>query len=88
MSSHKISKENNQYSFSTRQEEILRLIAQCRSNQEISEILNISLPTVKTHICAIYRKIDSNYKNYGAQTLRLKTAIFGLKYFKNENILD
>ena len=85
MSSHKTLVKNKQKIFSARQEEILELITKCHSNQEIADSLEIALSTVKTHVCSIYRKIDPNYKNYGAQTLRLKTALFGIEYFKQKS---
>lgn len=37
---------------------VLRLICQNKSNQEIGEILGIKLPTVKTHVSNIFRKLE------------------------------
>lgn len=42
---------------SHREEEILRLITQGHTNQEIAETLFIALNTVKTHIRSLYHKI-------------------------------
>ncbi len=41
-----------------RELEVLRMIAEGRSNQEISERLVITLGTVKAHISHIYTKLD------------------------------
>lgn len=45
---------------SEREKEILVLIAEGQSNQEISGTLFISVPTVKTHISNLYQKLDVN----------------------------
>ncbi len=45
---------------SEREKEILALIADGHSNQEISRTLFISVPTVKTHISNLYQKLDVN----------------------------
>ncbi len=45
---------------SEREKEILALIADGHSNQEISSTLFISVPTVKTHISNLYQKLDVN----------------------------
>jgi DNA-binding NarL/FixJ family response regulator len=44
----------------TRQVEILRLLAAGKSNRDISTALGISLKTVETHRAAIMRKLDIN----------------------------
>ncbi len=43
---------------SEREQEVLHLVAEGLSNQEIAERLVISLPTVKTHIGNIFNKLD------------------------------
>lgn len=62
-----ISEETNVYPYvselridtlSVRELEVLHLIAQGRSNQEISEILHIALPTVKGHNRIIFDKMQ------------------------------
>jgi NarL family two-component system response regulator LiaR len=40
-----------------REQEVLKLIAQGKTNQEIAEELSISLPTVRTHISNIFNKL-------------------------------
>ncbi len=49
------------YNISPREKEIFQLMLKGKSNKEIEDILFISLPTVKTHIYKIYRKM--NVKN-------------------------
>src|SRR5262249_2628748 len=44
----------------TRQVEILRLLAAGKSNRDIATALGISLKTVETHRAAIMRKLDIN----------------------------
>ncbi len=43
---------------------VLRLLCHHKSNAEIGEILGIKLPTVKTYVSAVLRKLD--VKNRGA----------------------
>jgi transcriptional regulator EpsA len=47
-----------------RQEEILRLIKNGKTNSEIAEVLNCSPWTIKNHIQAILRKLDSNTRTH------------------------
>jgi two-component system response regulator DegU len=42
-----------------REEEVLQLIADGLSTQEVAESLYISLKTVKNHLASIYQKLDS-----------------------------
>ena len=46
-----------------REEEILRLMGEEKSNKEISQILAISPITLKNHITKIYRKLDVQNRN-------------------------
>jgi DNA-binding NarL/FixJ family response regulator len=56
---------------SEREVEVLRLIAEGRSNREISEALVISVRTVERHITNIYAKIGARGKaDATAYTLR------------------
>lgn len=43
---------------SNRENEILSLLVDGKSNKEIADILFISIPTVKTHISNIYKKLN------------------------------
>lgn len=46
------------WGISGRELEVLRLMAQGHSNQEIADKLFISLPTVKSHSSSLYGKLD------------------------------
>ncbi len=45
---------------SKRENEILALLIDEKSNKEMADLLFISLPTVKTHISNIYKKLEVN----------------------------
>jgi transcriptional regulator EpsA len=47
-----------------RQEEILNLIKNGKTNSEIAEVLNCSPWTIKNHVQAILRKLDSNTRTH------------------------
>jgi DNA-binding CsgD family transcriptional regulator len=47
-----------------RQEEILNLIKSGKTNSEIAELLDCSPWTIKNHIQAILRKLDSNTRTH------------------------
>lgn len=49
---------NNQYNLSPREYEVLVLIAQGHSYQEIADQLHVSLSTIKTHASNIFSKMD------------------------------
>ena len=54
--------------------QILRLICADKSNVEIAQIMNIKLPTVKTHVSHILDKLDVNRRaeaKTAAKKLRL-----------------
>ncbi|WP_191018258.1 response regulator transcription factor, partial [Treponema zioleckii] len=48
------------YSLSERESDVLRLIADGRSNTEISEKIHVSVSTVKKHIYNIFNKVGVN----------------------------
>ncbi len=48
----------DKYKISKREEEVVRLICEGKTNKEISEILYISLQTVKDHVYRIFQKTD------------------------------
>ncbi len=51
-------KDISKYNLSQREIEVFDLLILGRSNQEISEVLHISLSTVKTHVSNIFIKMD------------------------------
>ena len=54
----------------TREVEVLRLIAQGASNREITEQLVITEHTVKTHVTAILRKLNVTSRTHAAARAR------------------
>ncbi|MFY0591182.1 response regulator transcription factor [Roseivirga sp.] len=57
--SHEIDVEKiNSLGISTREMEVLKLIAQGLSNQEIAERLFVSESTIKTHVSSLFVKLD------------------------------
>ncbi|MNY37884.1 Transcriptional regulatory protein LiaR [compost metagenome] len=59
---------------SKREMEVLELIAQGCSNQEIASQLFVSLPTIKTHSSKLFEKLDVNRRTQAvekAKRLRL-----------------
>lgn len=58
-----IDKFCNKYMLTERERELLKLILQNKSNQDISDELFISIGTVKTHIHNIYSKVDVTKRN-------------------------
>lgn len=49
---------SNQFGLSSREREVLEMLALGLSNQEIADKLFVSLNTVKTHLSNIYMKLD------------------------------
>ena len=56
--------------------QVLRLICADRSNAEIGEILNIKLPTVKTHVRHILTKLNVSRRSE-AKTAAIKLRLIG-----------
>ena len=50
--------DSNQFGLSSREKEVLAMLALGLSNQEIADKLFVSLNTVKTHLSNIYMKLD------------------------------
>ena len=63
---------------STREIEVLQLVAKGKSNREIGRNLHISIATVKTHLNHIYDKLDVNDRT-AAVTVALQSGILRLK---------
>jgi DNA-binding NarL/FixJ family response regulator len=60
-------KANGQWDDLTpREREVLELLAQARSNQEIAEALIIEVGTVKNHVHSIFRKLDIRERQHAA----------------------
>jgi DNA-binding NarL/FixJ family response regulator len=55
------SAESGESAISSREREILQLLAEGKSNKDISDLLNLSIKTVETHRANIMRKL--NFKN-------------------------
>jgi ATP/maltotriose-dependent transcriptional regulator MalT len=55
------------YRLSKREYEVLALIAQGYSNQEIAEILFVSLNTIKTHSSNVFLKLDVKRRTQAVQ---------------------
>lgn len=53
--------ESGESTISSREREILQLLAEGKSNKDISDLLNLSIKTVETHRANIMRKL--NFKN-------------------------
>lgn len=63
-------KKGNNERLTGRELDVLREIANGRSNKEIGEILFISLATVKTHVLNIYRKLEVNSRVLAVEKAR------------------
>jgi DNA-binding CsgD family transcriptional regulator len=55
---------------SPREMEVLELIAQGRSNEEIANDLFVSLSTVKTHIASLFLKLNARRRTHALQKAR------------------
>lgn len=70
--------------FTSKQLQIIELVANCCTNEEIAQILLISPETVKSHLKKIYRKIDPSDIHLGSSVCRVMVAVFWMKYFANK----
>jgi len=64
-------KEDNSFSLTDREQEVLRLLIKGFSNKEIAQALFISEKTVKTHLNKVFRKLNV--------TRRLEAILFAIK---------
>ena len=48
---------SNKYSFTSREQEVLKLLAKAYTNPQIAKELCISTHTAKAHVCAILHKL-------------------------------
>jgi LuxR family maltose regulon positive regulatory protein len=56
---------------SPREESVLKLLAQDKSNKEISNVLNITPETVKTHVKSIFAKLEVSKRNAAVKRAQL-----------------
>lgn len=59
------------YGLSDRESEVLQLMAQGLSNQQIADKLFVSLPTIKSHSTNIYSKLGVNKRTQAVHKLQL-----------------
>lgn len=62
--------ERQKLGLSTRELEVLQLMAEGLSNQEIAESLFLSLPTVKTHSSKLFEKLDVKRRTQAVEKAR------------------
>ena len=68
----------------TKQElNILKLVAQGFTNQEIADKLFVTKITVATHLCNLYQKAGMFRENVGASIMRLRLALLYKDYDTN-----
>ena len=60
----------NQLNLSVRELEVLHLLADGYSNQEIADKLFVSLNTIKTHISKLYQKLNVSRRTQAVQKAR------------------
>lgn len=65
-----IEKEKQKLGLSSREMEVLQLMAEGLSNQEIAERLFLSLPTVKTHSSKLFEKLDVKRRTQAVEKAR------------------
>lgn len=65
-----IEKEKQKLGLSSREMEVLQLMADGLSNQEIAERLFLSLPTVKTHSSKLFEKLDVKRRTQAVEKAR------------------
>ncbi len=63
-------KEKQKLGLSSREMEVLQLMAEGLSNQEIAERLFLSLPTVKTHSSKLFEKLDVKRRTQAVEKAR------------------
>ena len=62
--------ERQKLGLSTREVEVLQLMAEGLSNQEIAERLFLSVPTVKTHSSKLFEKLDVKRRTQAVEKAR------------------
>ena len=65
------------HNLTEREQEVLKLVAQAKTNKEIAEELYIAETTVHTHLLNIYKKLGFFVTDRGqTSVLRLKSAMY------------
>lgn len=71
-----------QKDLTTREYEVLRLVAEGKTNPEIAEILSVTIYTIKAHVSSIIEKLNANGRTHAA-VLGIKKGILTPElYFK------
>lgn len=65
-----IEKQKQQLGLSSRELEVLQLMAEGLSNQEIADRLFLSLPTIKTHTSNLFLKLDVKRRTQAVEKAR------------------
>lgn len=65
-----IEKEKQKLGLSIREQEVLQLMAEGLSNQEIADRLFLSLPTIKTHTSNLFFKLDVKRRTQAIEKAR------------------
>jgi two-component system, NarL family, response regulator LiaR len=65
-----IEREKQKLGLSSREMEVLQLMAEGLSNQEIADRLFVSLPTVKTHSSKLFEKMDVKRRTQAVEKAR------------------
>ncbi len=63
-------KELSERKISKRELEVLQLMADGKSNQEIADELFVSLPTIKTHAANLFEKLDVKRRTQAVETAK------------------
>lgn len=63
-------KEIEKRKISKRELEVLTLISDGKSNQEIADSLFVSIPTIKTHISNLFEKLDAKRRTQAIETAK------------------
>ncbi len=63
-------KEIENRKISKRELEVLTLISDGKSNQEIADSLFVSIPTIKTHISNLFEKLDAKRRTQAIETAK------------------
>ena len=72
------------HNLTEREQEVLKLVAQAKTNTQIAEELYIAETTVHTHLLNIYKKLGLFVTDKGqTSVLRLKTAMYYWRLKKN-----